>query len=149
MLVGLFSHFVEAGQKSFKGKIIEGYNFSFSHTQMKSQGSKGTHSIFPGDLLLKSKPEFRSWGFQLISNEGCFPGWSWSWARKHLTVLNRNLGWHAWSGAKHLLLLWKGREGYCQGCSKPQSLAVWRPGRTHSELSVPILYGPYHNQLVN
>lgn len=36
MLVGLLSHFVETGQKSFKGKIIEGYNFSFSHTQMKS-----------------------------------------------------------------------------------------------------------------
>lgn len=59
-----FPYLLEAGQKPFKGKIIEGYNFSLSHTQVKRRLEiKGTQSILPRSVPPKSKPELKSLGF--------------------------------------------------------------------------------------
>lgn len=143
MLVGLFSHFVDTGQNSFKGKIIEGYNFSFSHTHTNEKLKLQRHTVhffleiyFSNQSQNSDHEDFSSsLTKEVFHDEAETEPESilWFW-------VERNLWGHASSGAEHLLLLREWGEGCCQSCSQPQILVLWRPWRTHSELSVHTLW---------
>lgn len=96
-----FPYLLEAGRKSFKEKITEGYNFSLSHTQVKRKVRNQRHTLHSSSKFTsQSKARAQITRILPIFNEGeKVPRWSQNTAKKYLMVLSRkklmvaNISW--------------------------------------------------------
>lgn len=96
-----FPYLLEAGQKSFKGKIREGCNFSLSHIGVKRKVRNQRHTLHSSSKFasqIKARTQITK--ILPIFNEGeKVPRWSQNTARKHVMVLSRkklivaNINW--------------------------------------------------------
>lgn len=96
-----FPYLLEAGQNSFKGKMIEGYHFTLSHIQVKRKVRNERHMLhfslkFTSQITASTQI---SRILPMSSEGGKVPRWNQNRARKHLRVLSRkklmvaNISW--------------------------------------------------------